>query len=90
MAVASSSSSSTFSSQVAIAVAVAALNEGCPIHPYRNGPYKPCVDPYGSNASSTGVYGLTVEVILARRMYFLPVLAWCFLSFFSFNVVFFM
>ena len=29
--------------------------EGCPIHPHRNGPYKPCVDPYGS---TTGVYGL--------------------------------
>ena len=32
--------------------------EGCPIHPHRNGPYKPCVDPYGSNGSTTGVYGL--------------------------------
>ena len=34
------------------------FTKGCPIHPHRNGPYKPCVDPYGSNRSSTGVYGL--------------------------------
>ena len=34
------------------------LSEGCPIHPHRNGPYKLCVDPYGSNGSTTGVYGL--------------------------------
>ena len=32
--------------------------EGCPIHPHRNGPYKTCVDPYRSNGSTTGVYGL--------------------------------
>ena len=25
-----------------------APSEGCPIHPHHNGPYKPCVDPYGS------------------------------------------
>ena len=27
-------------------------------HPHRNGPYKPCVDPYESNGSTTGVYVL--------------------------------
>ena len=25
-----------------------APSEGCPIHPHRKGPYKPCVDRYGS------------------------------------------
>ena len=34
------------------------IHEGCPIHPHRNGPYKLCVDPYGSNGLTTGVYGL--------------------------------
>ena len=34
------------------------INEGCPIHPHRNVLYKPCVDPYGSNGSTTGVYVL--------------------------------
>ena len=34
------------------------IPEGCPIHPHRNGPYKPCVNPYGSNGSTTGVYVL--------------------------------
>ena len=47
------------------------MAEGCPIHPHRNGPYKPCVDPYGSNGSTTGVYSLisgTWNVFMARAV----------------------
>ena len=50
--------------------------EGCPIHPHRNGPYKPCVDPYGWKGSTTGGGQQWFMVYRTRNITFGVRLSW--------------